>query len=234
MHEWRRSIWPRRLRTQAVSKSASNDLINSVVLYIQAAADKLLASKFSDSAISKFRGAIAGQLKNTSRRIVEIAWADGNGSGDVPYSIASDYFEEQMGFLGNFIVQISENRGERKIPGGAFRAAMYGESLGQCYQKAYFKARGSRLGLPDLPAYPRDGSTECLTNCRCQWSIKKLSDVFYEARWKLGPVEHCPTCIDRGDIWNPISIVREMGRSGSGELELGPWSMRDARMRQIN
>ncbi len=217
-----------------MGKSEANALIQSVVVYISAAADRLMASKFSDSAISKFRGAIAGQLKSASRRMVEIGWSDGNGAGDVPYSIASAYFDEQAGFLGDFVIQISEARGARKLPGGAFRAAMYGESLGQCYQRAYFKARGSRADLPNLPAYPRDGSTVCLTNCRCQWTVKKVSEVFYEARWKLGAAEHCPQCLKRGREWNPISIIRSMGRNANGELEIGPWSMVNAYMQPID
>jgi hypothetical protein len=200
-----------------MSKSQSNDIIQSVVIYIQAAADRLLASKFSDSAISTFRGAIAGQLRSASRRMVELAWVDGNGSGDVPYDIAAQYVDEQMGFLGDFAIQISENRGERKIPGGAFRAAMYGESLGQCYQKAYMRARGSRYGLPDLPAYPRDGQTVCLTNCRCQWHIVKRSNTQYEATWQLNPADHCPDCIDNARKWNPLMILQDVN---SGE-----WSM---------
>lgn len=202
-----------------MSKSQSNDLIQAAVLRISAAADVLAASKFSDTAISRFRGAIAGQLNKASRRMVELAWADGNGSGDVPYDIAADYFDEQMNFLGDFVIAISEARGDRKIPGGAFRAAMYGESLGQCYQKAYFRARGSRseTPMPDLPEYPRDGNQKCRVNCRCEWRIVKRSNTQYEATWKLNPADHCESCIENARKWNPLMILQD--------VKTGEWSM---------
>ena len=217
-----------------MSRSDAKAVIDAAVMFISAAADRLNASKFSDTAISRFRGTIAGQLRSVSRRLVEIAWADGNGQGETPYTIATDYFNEQAGFLGDFVIAISENRGNRKIPGGSFRAAMYGESLGQCYQKAYFKARGSRVGLPDLPAYPRDGSTVCLTNCRCTWVIKRVSQSAFTATWKLGAAEHCPDCITRGRVWNPISIVRVLSVNDAGDKELGDWQMTDATGAAVN
>ena len=208
-----------------MSKSDANALIQSVVAYIMAAAETLQNSKFSDTAINRrFRPAVTGQLRTASKRLVEMAWVDGNGSGDIPYDIASQYLDEQFGFLENWLADVAQ---EMKLVGGVGRAAMYGESLGQCYQRAYMRARGSRVGLPDLPAYPRDGSTVCLVHCRCQWKIKKLSDTFFEATWKLGAAEHCPDCIVRGRDWNPLSIVRQMGRNANGVLELGDWVMTD-------
>lgn len=218
-----------------MGKSQANALIQSVVAYITAAADTLNNSKFSDTAITRFRGAIAGQLRNASRRMVELGWSDGNGSGTVPYDIASKYIDEQLGFLGDFVIAISENRGNRRIPGGAFRAAMYGESLGQCYQRAYFLARGSRVGLPDLPAYPRDGSTVCRVNCRCEWRVKRVSNVVYQATWKLGAAEHCPDCIERGRVWNPITIARIVATNpDNGEMTAEKWQMTDATGRALN
>lgn len=47
----------------------------------------------------------------------------------------------------------------------------------------------------DLPAMPGDGSTECLTNCGCEWTE--------DNRWVLGKSDNCQTCLERAAKWNP-------------------------------
>jgi len=213
-----------------VSKSQSADIINSAVLTIQAAADVLMNSKFSATAIDTFRSKVSGTLKRSAGQLVALGWSDGNGDGKVDPSIYSRYINEQLHFLELWIADIGA---AGKLVGGAGRAGMYGESLGQAYQRAYILARGSRVGLPELPAYPRDGSTVCLTHCRCQWKLKKVSAVYYEATWKLGPAEHCPNCIERGDLWSPLSIIRQQGRGADDVLTQGDWIMSDTRGREV-
>lgn len=213
-----------------MSKSQSANIINSAVVVIQAAADVLMNSKFSATAIESFRSKVSGTLKRSATQLAALGWADGNGDGKVDPSIARRYIEEQLHFLELWIADIGQ---AGKLIGGAGRAAMYGESLGQTYQRAYVAARGSRVGLPELPAYPRDGSTVCLTHCRCQWQIKKVSPVYYEATWKLGVAEHCPQCIERADLWGPLSIIRQQGRGADGVLVQGEWIMSDMRGREV-
>lgn len=63
-----------------------------------------------------------------------------------------------------------------------------------------------------LPAYPCDGSTRCLTNCRCQWKLEYIKDengvVLYAlATWVLGAAEHCPDCIDRASKWVKMRVT---------------------------
>lgn len=211
-----------------MSRSDANVIVNAAVAYIQAAAERLQASKFSATALDAFRSKVSGELKRSSRSLAQLGWSDGNGPESVPADIAASYIDEQLHFLEGWLADIAQ---EGKLIGGVGRASMYGESLGQVYQKAYIAARGARAGLPDLPAYPRDGSTVCRTYCRCRWQIKKVSDVFYEARWILGKAEHCPQCIERSQLWNPISIIRQQGRDPStGDLIVGDWTMSDARM----
>lgn len=67
-------------------------------------------------------------------------------------------------------------------------------------------ARASTVrGLPPLPAYPGDGTTRCLTNCRCSWRIVRLPEPnAYDCYWRLGVAEHCPTCLARAAAWQPI------------------------------
>jgi len=58
----------------------------------------------------------------------------------------------------------------------------------------------------DLPAMPRDGSTECLSNCQCNWNLEYDGQGNVNATWELGEADHCPTCVDRSETWNPLVI----------------------------
>ena len=62
------------------------------------------------------------------------------------------------------------------------------------------------LGLP-LPAMPRDGTSQCLSNCGCAWEIAELDgDGNYDCTWQLGKTENCQTCRQRAADWSPLQI----------------------------
>lgn len=71
------------------------------------------------------------------------------------------------------------------------RAAMYGESIKQSYW------RGRTMGM-NLPGWPGDGGTACLTRCGCRWDFDGM-----KAWWRLGAREHCEGCVSRAATWNP-------------------------------
>jgi len=56
-----------------------------------------------------------------------------------------------------------------------------------------------------LPAYPGDGSTECVVNCHCAWRIVDEGDS-WAAYWELGVTEHCATCQERATVWYPYRV----------------------------
>lgn len=89
------------------------------------------------------------------------------------------------------------------------RAAMYINSAREAYERA--NARAQSGGTLVLPAYPGDGSTICLTNCRCFWDIQEILDdlgilIGWNAYWTLTPAEHCTTCLGRAGMWNPYTV----------------------------
>lgn len=91
----------------------------------------------------------------------------------------------------------------------ARRARMYINSAREAYERGQVR----RYGIPvlALPAYPGDGSSECLTNCRCYWNIQEIFGeegevIAWEATWTLTPGESCPTCVDRGLQWAPYVV----------------------------
>lgn len=89
------------------------------------------------------------------------------------------------------------------------RARMYLDNA----QASLQEAKTQSLGFV-LPAYPKDGSTLCLSGCKCRWDIRAVEGG-YNCTWKLRPAEHCPNCESRAALWNPIEV-----RNG----KLGPYS----------
>lgn len=115
---------------------------------------------------------------------------------------------DQYAFLDSFAQQVA--RGELSQAQIAARARMYVEASSQAYEHG----RASGMGAPDLPAYPGDGSTQCLANCKCTWRIRE-TDTAWECTWTLGPAEHCDDCVERSRRWAPLTLpktaVRSMG-----------------------
>lgn len=82
------------------------------------------------------------------------------------------------------------------------RAKLYGESV----QVPYWQGVTRFL---KLPAYPGDGSSECLMNDRCQWLLHTLDadKGDYNAFWKTEQDKQvCATCEQRGKEWSPLKI----------------------------
>ncbi len=114
----------------------------------------------------------------------------------------TDALAEQYAYLKGFRQTVAEFSGD-EAPWGAWeaRAAMYGDAIGASFWRSY-------AGGWPLPAYPRDGTTQCLTHCRCEWRIDVLDQEAgdADAYWELSPVEHCQTCIERAAQWAPLRI----------------------------
>lgn len=98
----------------------------------------------------------------------------------------------------------------------AARARMYTNSSREAHERGHARGRG----LPDgaLPAWPGDGSTECLSNCKCHWEIDEETDgggavVRWLAYWRTGVAEHCDDCLDRAAAWAPFVVDVSVGRA---------------------
>lgn len=91
--------------------------------------------------------------------------------------------------------------GEAAWSAWSARAAMYAEAIGASFWRAF-------TGGWPLPAYPRDGTTQCLSHCHCEWEINVVDQEAgdADAYWRLSPVEHCQTCVERGAQWSPLRI----------------------------
>ncbi len=110
-----------------------------------------------------------------------------------------DYVRGQVPFLQRFADQMAAGEWQSGREG---RTAMYADSI----QVVYWMARTRFL---ELPAYPGDGSSECLTNDRCMWVLDWLDEDAkdVDAYWlteKDNAV--CATCLQRGKNWFPLRI----------------------------
>lgn len=105
----------------------------------------------------------------------------------------------QLNFLSQFALEIQE--AAEWQAGWNARAEMYARSI----QTPYW--RGATKLLP-LPAMPGDGSSQCLTNCKCIWDIQQLDgEENYDCYWRMGGTErHCQTCPERARDWAPLQI----------------------------
>lgn len=105
----------------------------------------------------------------------------------------------QLRYLDRFAIEIQGAATFQR--GWQARAALYAQGIGQSYW------RGATRMLP-LPAMPRDGTSQCLTNCTCAWEIVELDgDGNYDCYWRLGATErHCQTCPQRATEWSPLRI----------------------------
>jgi len=80
------------------------------------------------------------------------------------------------------------------------RAELYTQTI----TSNYWQGRG--YGKPAPPAYPGDGTSQCLTQCRCRLEYEELDrdKGDWNIYWRLGEAEHCQTCRTRAREWSPL------------------------------
>ena len=116
---------------------------------------------------------------------------------------------EKYSYLNRFAAQLVAGESEGRT---RQRANLYPLSARQVNQRAYTYARGA----PTLPAYPGDGSSECLGNCGCYWDLAQttLGDggEGWNCFWVRLKSDSCETCIRREREWAPL-VIRDEQRS---------------------
>lgn len=115
-----------------------------------------------------------------------------------------DGVASQLAFLERFVTEIQG--AEEFEAGWQSRARSYAESIKEPYWTG-------RTKLLPLPAQPGDGTTQCLTQCRCSWDIRKTGNDSYRCKWVRGVTDSCQTCIQRESEWSSLMVI-------DGELQL--------------
>lgn len=81
----------------------------------------------------------------------------------------------------------------------AARGALYVESATASYERA----RAAAFHVT-LPAYPGDGRTACVANCRCAWEIEE-TEMGLECTWAAAEdAATCPDCALNASLWAPL------------------------------
>ncbi len=139
-------------------------------------------------------------IKDTYRAEYELAIGGRENMTPADFGRLGGILQEQYRYLQGFADDLAQ--GKLTIGQAQYRAGMYIDSATQAFERA----KAAAFGL-DLPQYPGDGSTQCLSNCRCEWDIKETSTEWL-CYWRLGEAEHCPDCLDARQIYNPYIIPK--------------------------
>jgi 2'-5' RNA ligase len=124
--------------------------------------------------------------------------------------------KKQYRFLQGFAEDIIANKDTMTLQAIEARAHMYGQAgiHTAALMQAGNLAGGTRrnpTGYDSLPWLPGDGSTRCLTSCRCHWIIEVIGGYGdlqqIQATWVVDPLaESCPDCIDRDNYTIVLNV----------------------------
>lgn len=156
--------------------------------------------------IQSFEKSVKQVIKDTYTDMYAMGAGGRNSMSHKDWGKIGSMLKDQYGqnsYLKGFIEQISNGQlSQAQIDA---RLKMYVNAANESLWKGY----ASDLPL-ELPAYPGDGSTVCLTNCQCTWDIRR-TETGYDCYWTLGASEHCPDCIENASKWNPYHIEVRAG-----------------------
>jgi hypothetical protein len=85
----------------------------------------------------------------------------------------------------------------------AARAELYAGAGVRSYEQGVASAWGVEA---ELPGYPADGGTQCLSRCRCSWRLNPTEHGI-AATWVLGGADPCDGCRQRAAAWNPVVVM---------------------------
>ena len=146
-------------------------------------------------------------------------------SGD--WGTLGNALKKQYRYLEGFINQAYDENSGFSLGRIRSRINLYFNSSRESHSRGVMRAYGKL----QLPAHPGDGTTDCLTNCRCSpWRIEEVFDdssgfrelLGWNCYWVINPAaESCATCLNRADKWNPLFVRAEQSNFASpddGEL----------------
>lgn len=153
-------------------------------------------------------------MKKQIRELHSSVAAIGKGGWDLmtpaDWGRLGPQMKEQYRYLHNFAQNIAENRDTISINAIKARAHMYGNAAGH---SACMIEAGQVLS-DMLPWLPKDGSTECLVNCKCRWELVVIDRVgdfnLVQATWRLGIAEHCDDCVKRDGYVHMMRVYKDI------------------------
>jgi hypothetical protein len=151
--------------------------------------------------VQQWVGEMRTLIRKTYMAEAEAAIGGRNAMTSADFGRVGGQLQRQYQYLNNFA---EEMRNGKLSPGQArVRARMYINGATQAFERA----KTHSAGIPDLPQYPGDGRTQCLSNCKCTWEIVD-TETAWECTWSLGIAEHCDDCVSNASKWNPLMIQK--------------------------
>jgi hypothetical protein len=134
------------------------------------------------------------------------------GRGGVNACVGTDFetmaklIADQLGFAEGFAADLAAKQ-LTQVEATA-RAELYAGATVSAFEQGM---AATHDGL-DLPAFPGDGATQCLGNCRCRWEIVEFDDR-YEATWiaEQDP-NSCDDCLRNSERWSPFVQMKTTRR----------------------
>ena len=176
-------------------------------------------SNAEDLAEQMFIGNISvGQWEEEMRRLIRelhtSSAAIGKGGWDqmsyAEWGRLGNPLKYQYSKLHGFAQTITDNADSISLKAIKARARMYGNASG--HSASLIQAGHVIENM--LPWIPKDGSTECLVNCRCLWELIVLDTIddfkVVQATWRLRPAEHCADCMDRDGHVEIINVHKSV------------------------
>lgn len=168
--------------------------------------DRLFSGRIS---IQEWQSTFRRELKEVYMNLYRAARGGTGAMTKADWGSLGGMLKEQYHWMNRFAQQIAN--GEVGPDAARARTGMYFKSGREAFERAQRRA----YGIPvDLPQYPGDGKTVCLTNCQCGWVIKETK-THWLCTWTLGPAEHCPDCLDNAAKWSPLPIEKPRRFDGS-------------------
>lgn len=118
------------------------------------------------------------------------------------YGAMGGVIADQYRYLDDFMARIEAGKYSAKQIANI--AEMYINSTREAFERARARARG----LPPMPAYPGDGNSKCLTNCRCYWDYN-WTKGHWECYWRITANESCEDCLEHAQEWSPLKLSPE-------------------------
>lgn len=169
---------------------------------------------------------VAGKLEFTSwRRNVEDMIVRGTGSGyafgrggvgnmtDGDYDRLARLITQQEEFFARFADEVQAGLvSDGMLPA---RAELYSGATVHAFEQAKHQASiGDSEADWDLPVYPADGDTPCLSRCRCSWLIEEDA-TGWTCTWITEDDEDvCDGCQERGRLYgagSPLVFPKPYG-----------------------
>ena len=159
--------------------------------------------------VGQFTGAMPSLIRQHQLAAAVIASGGADQVTPQTMALAQRQVDTQLAYFERWKAELLQQAVDGKLPSAeaiAARAKLYGRAAKTTAEQTSTAA----LGVPPLPWYVGQGSP-CRVNCKCRWDIEVLDVVNanFDCYWYVNEeAEHCPVCVMRSRVANPLRVRR--------------------------